>query len=325
MENSSNRIVLHHLVLLGGGHAHVHVIKMMGMQPLPNVRVTVITRDVITPYSGMIPAYIAGVYTKEECHIDLFRLCTFANATLIHAEASNINCQEKLIYCKDGRPPIRYDTLSINVGITPYLAISSTSEATAITPVKPIDRFSNRWEDFLHRMSTTSIASLSADSLTVVAAAMKHVVIVGGGAGGVELSLAIHQRLLSLQIPHTVTIINRSDSIMSNHSLGVQQLIHEVLAEKKIVIVNNTEIVSTEEHFDDIAATSRGYLIARNGQKFIYDEAFWCTQVNEDNHYVMFFFFFFSENLSLFTLSIISAINNNRRLVIIGYELLDYL
>ena len=62
------------IVLIGGGHAHVHVLVNLALRPLPGMRVTLIARDLATPYSGMLPGVIAGLYKSEEVHIDLARL-----------------------------------------------------------------------------------------------------------------------------------------------------------------------------------------------------------------------------------------------------------
>src|SRR6185312_17479622 len=131
------------LVLVGGGHAHVHVLKRFGMRPQPGVRLTLIARDVETPYSGMLPGYVAGFYRFDECHIDLMRLARFAGARLIHDEAINLDRFNRQIACRR-HPPIRYDILSLDIGSTPRLDdVPCAAEHTL--PVKPIDRVAERW------------------------------------------------------------------------------------------------------------------------------------------------------------------------------------
>src|SRR4029453_5559520 len=109
--------LLKDLVLVGGGHAHVHVLKSFGMRPMPGLRITLIARDVETPYSGMLPGFIAGHYTREECHIDLRPLARFAGARLIHDEAIDVDLARQRVLCRE-RPAVAYDILAIDIGST---------------------------------------------------------------------------------------------------------------------------------------------------------------------------------------------------------------
>lgn len=93
------------LVLLGGGHSHVEVLRSFGMRPLPGVRLTLISRDLHTPYSGMLPGYVAGFYSYDDVHIDLARLAAFASARLVHAEACGLDTRARRVALR-GRPPM---------------------------------------------------------------------------------------------------------------------------------------------------------------------------------------------------------------------------
>src|SRR5580658_8835433 len=160
--------IAQNLVLVGGGHAHVHVLKRFGMRPAPGVRVTLIARDVETPYSGMLPGYVAGHYAFDECHIDLMRLARFAGARLVHDQAVGLDRARREVLCRD-HPPIRYDVVSLDIGVAPRNDDVPGAAARTIA-VKPIDGFARRWEALLERARSLQGLRLA---------------VVGGGAGGV--------------------------------------------------------------------------------------------------------------------------------------------
>ena len=168
-----------HAVLIGGGHAHVHVLKHFAANPLAGAIVTLIGRDAKTPYSGMIPGFVAGHYSFDDCHIDLARLCVSTGARLIHGEATGIDRANRQVLLKD-LPSVAYDVLSVDVGSAPNLDALPGAAKWAI-PVKPIAELGRQWLAFLERMKTW-LGPLD-------------IVVIGGGAGGVELALAIDHRL----------------------------------------------------------------------------------------------------------------------------------
>lgn len=166
------------LLLFGGGHAHVAVLRALAMAPWPGVRVTLVTREVQAPYSGMLPAHIAGALSWEAMHIDLGPLARAGGVRLIEAEVTGVDSAARQLTFAD-RPPLSYDVLSIDSGITPALDGVPGAREHAL-PTKPISTFLPRLETALTDLADVGNAPL---------------VVVGAGAAGVELSLALRARL----------------------------------------------------------------------------------------------------------------------------------
>ncbi|MDZ7783234.1 MAG: selenide, water dikinase SelD [Halioglobus sp.] len=168
------------LVLVGGGHSHALALRMLAMAPLQGLRLTLVSPASHTPYSGMLPGLIAGHYTFEQTHIDLARLCQWAGARFIAAEVTALDPGARRLTLA-GRPPLTYDLVSLDIGSQPQLDDVPGAREHAI-PVKPVAGLWARWRQLEH-------------SLHGAGRGGARVGIVGGGAGGVELALAMAHRL----------------------------------------------------------------------------------------------------------------------------------
>jgi len=239
------------LVLIGGGHAHVFALKMLGMPQgrrlvwENGIRVTLIARDIHTPYSGMLPGFVAGHYSYDDIHLDLQKLCQFANIRLFHTSAVGIQVNENgrggRIQCADGRPPVRYDAVSIDIGSSP-----AGTPPQHVIPVKPIAHFCVQYEKLQESLRK------NACNYTLVNPFL--VLVVGGGAGGIELALSVQYNLQGIckeqgVSPEIVKMIvaTRSDTLMEQHNGGVQRKFQRILKERNVEVRYGAEAVNVEE------------------------------------------------------------------------------
>jgi len=246
------------LVLIGGGHSHVAVLKRFGMKPLAGVRITVITRDVHTSYSGMLPGFIAGHYNFDESHIDLRPLAQFTGARLYHDEAVGLDLNARKVLCR-GRPPVPYDLLSINIGSTPKMA-GIPGAAENVTPVKPITQFVDYWAGVSERVLTHY--------------GPMRIGVVGAGAGGVEMTLAIQHRLEHLLAKQgrdsshlEYHLITNSKTILPAFNHTTREKFDRTLAKRGIVVHTGRGV--TEVEASDV--------LYADGSRLPLDEIFWMT------------------------------------------------
>ncbi len=248
------------LILIGGGHSHAIVLKRFGMNPLPGVRLTLITDVAHTPYSGMLPGYVAGLYTYDDCHIDLRPLANFAQAKMILDRAIALDLQNNRVICAN-RPPVAFDLLSIDIGSTPTIA-PIPGAAEFATPVKPISKFLSQWDTMV-----TAVQQAPDQPLRIG--------VVGGGAGGVELSLSIQARLQRIlgkaEQPFDqleMHLFHKGQEILMERSRWVQRQMHQILEQRGIQLHLN----------ETVSQVGASWVQCESGLNVGCDRLFWVTQ-----------------------------------------------
>jgi len=216
------------LVLLGGGHAHIEVLRQFGLRPLDGVELVLVSPDRHTPYSGMLPGLIAGHYEFHECHIDLEPLARFAGARFVQVNATAMDPRQHRITLADGAV-LDYDIVSIDVGSTPP-AHGIDGAAEHAIPVRPVKSFLAAWEVLIANIQSGAVRSLT---------------VVGGGAAGVEVLLAMQHRLSRLQLSHELrhALITDMPQLLANHAHGARATFVRNLARKNVEVHCATRIV----------------------------------------------------------------------------------
>ncbi len=240
-----------HLVLIGGGHTHALVLLQLAQRPYPDTRVTLISEADTSPYSGMLPGMVAGHYAPAEAHIALRPLCALAKVRLLVGRVVAVNAMYQQVQLESGES-LDYDLLSINSGATPDLEVEGAGEHAIA--VKPIATFWPRWLKVREALARAE----RAHSLAVV----------GGGAGSVELALAMAQSLRPLPLRHHIRIVTRGPVLLEDYPLPMRRWLAKRLIRHGVVVSCAAEVTRV----------GLQGLVTGTGARIAADHVFWCTQ-----------------------------------------------
>jgi len=253
--------VVRDVVLVGGGHSHALLIRRWAMRPLPGVRLTLVSDGVCTPYSGMLPGLIAGHYRTDEVHIDLMRLCLWAGVRFIDARMTGLDPRARTVELQ-GRPSIGYDRLSLDTGSTPDLSVPGADRYA--TPVKPVHDFVQRWRTVRERLPPAGrSAAASADDDGTGPFAIG---VVGSGAGGFEILMAVHHALADRSVSLHWFLRDRLPLAGRHRSARRAGLRAAIEAG-----------VTVHTGFDVERVTAGPVLGSADGRQLALDELLWCT------------------------------------------------
>ena len=242
------------LVLVGGGHAHVQVIRMLTMKKaLRGIRVTLVSDESTVCYSGMLPGCLAGLYRPDEMEMELRPLCTWAGIRFIRARAAGLDPENQQVFFEDGRPPLAYDALSINIGSIPR-GMDTPGVRDRAVPTRPLGRLlrSVRRFEEQHRPDGQPL----------------RIVIAGGGAAGAELAFAMHARWGVRFAPVEIMLVESQSTLLTGHNPRVARTIKRYLEEKGITCVTGRRISAVDDdgvHFENDTVLPCDFLLWATG------------------------------------------------------------
>ena len=271
--------IMQRIVLIGGGHAHVQVIKALNKHSRPsNIHVTLIDLQSSATYSGMVPGCVAKLYNLNQTKIALDSLAEWSDIEFICGKVVGMsfdNDGKKIVLVevkdeyggttKKKELLLPFDLVSIDIGSTTraYTVIPGAEKYTIST--RPIS-------DLVLRIQQEEEEMIKKQPNEV------QVVVVGGGAAGIELSLAIRARWNDLlDSEPSITLIDSSDVLLSSETDACRSALQIIVEKYNINVRNNLmvdEVTSTHIHVKSTNSNNNGKI---THEKIPYDHCIWAT------------------------------------------------
>ncbi|NLM06887.1 MAG: FAD-dependent oxidoreductase [Tissierellia bacterium] len=249
------------LILAGGGHGHINILKLLAKEPVADLEITLITNFGRQYYSGMLPGFIEGIYTEDKISFDVEELCREAGVTYVNDKIKEVDGERQLVITEEAKYP--YDFLSMNLGLASREDFRINPENS--TYVKPISSLVN---------FTYNLENSQDDE-------GKKMIIAGAGVSGIELALAYKNRF-----PHlNITILGKGEKFLPNFNSNFREKIKSLIKDRSIKLSLDSELLDVKESH---VKTNKGeleydYLILANGYKGV-DILYKAFEVTEENY-----------------------------------------
>ena len=222
-----------HLILAGGGHAHVIMLEHLIKHPCAKLQVGLISPTKKQAYSGMLPGWVNNTYALEACQIDLQQLCIRAGAVFISGKLAGLDTKQQQVILDDQRL-LDYDLVSLAMGSQPN-QFNGPSSSSHWVAMKPFANFTQQWHTWQQHLNPNQAATLT---------------IAGGGAGAVEIALAARQVMpcRDLAYQRQIIIYAGPKGVMNGFSHRTRGLILKSLQQAEIRVINEYIDVSKPLH-----------------------------------------------------------------------------
>lgn len=211
-----------HLVLAGGGHAHLHLLKALATRAWPGVAVTLVAPYARQIYSGMVPGWMAGHYRIEQCAAPLGPLARAAGVRFIEDSVSGLAAGQRRVRTS-ASGDLAYDALSLDTGAEIDCSCLAATGALLL-PIRSLENFVVGWTRLLESLATQGRAAIA---------------VAGGGAAGVELALAARYRLTrELGATNVQVTLVTGPQLLAGHGQRIVARVARTLAEHGVAIAS---------------------------------------------------------------------------------------
>jgi len=217
-----------HLVLAGGGHAHM--VTIAGLKKFMDAghRLTVVGPSPYHYYSGMGPGMLGGTYRPEEIRFSIKQQVEAKGGAFLEDQVQYVIPDQKKVVLSSGAV-VGYDVISFNTGSYVSKDIVGQNDGD-IYPVKPIEQL---------MVAKHRIQELLSGKQAIIA-------IIGGGPASAEIAGNIWQigQRQGANLP--IIRLFASHEFMSRFSRKVRILIKNILTARGIEIHENSSVRKVE-------------------------------------------------------------------------------